>query len=71
MSGIYKNKEKIQQSLDIVEGFDFGEKTYWSSSQSADDADYALGVNFSNGEVYEYDKYWRSLNLFVVHMFNL
>jgi hypothetical protein len=71
MSGIYKNKEKIQQSLDIVEGFDFGEKTYWSSSQSVNDEYYALGVNFSNGKVNENDKYWRSLNLFVVHMFNL
>lgn len=71
MSGIYKNKEKIQQSLDIVEGFDFGEKTYWSSSQNVDDEYYALGVNFSNGEVNEKDKYWNKLNLFVVHMFNL
>ena len=71
MSGIYKNREKIQQSLDIVEGFDFGEKTYWSSSQSVDDEYYALGVNFSNGKVNENDKYWNKLNLFVVHIFDL
>ena len=72
---VYKNREKVQKSLDAVKGFSivkgFNQSYYWSSSQSIYFDNKAFQVNFSNGYVDDdYYKY-HDVNVLVIRNFHI
>ena len=67
---VYTNKTTIQTSMDAAGGFDVESGYYWSSSQSSSYYHYAYRLYFSNGYVYDYDKYYTNDNVLVLQAFN-
>lgn len=54
---VYKNKDVIKNSLDLVGGFDLDSNWYWSSSQAYSKNEGAYGILFPTGEVTNVYKY--------------
>ena len=55
---VYKNKDVIKNSLDLVGGFDLDSNWYWSSSQAYSKNEGAYGILFPTGEVTNVYKYF-------------
>ena len=49
-------RNAVNVSLGYVNGTQFGDNYYWSSSEYADYGDYAFNVYFNNANVYYYIK---------------
>ena len=68
---VFENKEVLQKSLNIVDGLDFGNNWYWSSSQASSADEGVYGVSFIKGEVNNIYKYCSAGYVIVFHDLNL
>lgn len=66
---VYKNKDKIQTSLDAAKGFTIGTSYYYCSSQKSSYDDYSYDVSLSSGSIYSRAKK-SSDYVFVFQAFN-
>lgn len=68
---VFENKEVLQKSLNIVDGLDFGNNWYWSSSQASSANEGVYGVSFIKGDVTNVYKYCSAGYVIVFHDLNL
>ena len=66
---IYRNKTVLNSVLDALNGIKLYNDYYWSSSQYVNRDDYALYIDFRDGNIICYDKN-RKLNVCVIHPFD-
>ena len=67
---IYQNKDVVDGSLSKVGGSTFGTSWYWSCCQDPSGNDYARGLDFSDGYMYDYTKNYDGNYVCSVRAFN-
>ena len=67
---IYQNKAAVDASLSNVGGSTFGTSYYWSCCQRPSYKDYALGLRFDRGDMYNGRKDWNNQYVCSVRAFN-
>ena len=67
---IYQNKAAVDASLSNVGGSTFGTSYYWSCCQRPSYKDYALGLRFDCGDMYNGRKDWNNQYVCSVRAFN-